>query len=660
MEGRILGGRYELIEKIGGGGMALVYKAKCKLLNRFVAIKLLRPEFTADEEFVKRFRVEAQAAASLSHPNIVSIYDVGKEDDMHYIVMEYVNGITLKDYIVQNGALDWKEAVNVVIQICSAIEHAHKNHIVHRDIKPHNILLTKDGIAKVTDFGIARAVTSSTITVAGSTIGSVHYFSPEQARGGFSDEKSDLYSLGIVLYELVTGRLPFNGESPVAIALKHIQDMPEEPSNIKKDLPKGVNDLIMTAIEKDQKNRYQSASEMLDHLYKVLKNPDMEIIIGDGDTVYDSPTVRIPSIGEKTALLEKDSPKKTGEDKMEKKRDKDKVTTILAITTSIIVIAVIGFILGTVIWPTLSEPDEYVVKDYTGMNYYEAKADLENNEIKVEVNRKNDEDVDKDVVLSQDVAKGTELKQGGYSKVVLTVSDGPVMITIKDLTNIDYREAVTQVESLGLVAKVVDEYSDEVAEGMVTRTEPGEGDEVRRGKTVRIYRSEGPEIKTTTVPDLKGRTKSEAKNLLAEKNLIVGKIYPEDKTNAVDKIIKQNPEPGESIVEGKPVDIYLEENIPAEGPGDSGNNNGNSGNADKVVARQLVLTDADQYGEFINVLVKITRSDTNTEEQLYSEVISKTNFPLTLSIPIPKDGSTEVKVFLNSEPEPYTQFTEQY
>lgn len=251
--------------------MALVYKAKCKLLNRFVAIKLLRPEFTADEEFVKRFRVEAQAAASLSHPNIVSIYDVGKEDDMHYIVMEYVNGITLKDYIVQNGALDWKEAVNVVIQICSAIEHAHKNHIVHRDIKPHNILLTKDGIAKVTDFGIARAVTSSTITVAGSTIGSVHYFSPEQARGGFSDEKSDLYSLGIVLYELVTGRLPFNGESPVAIALKHIQDMPEEPSNIKKDLPKGVNDLIMTAIEKDQKNRYQSASEMLDHLYKVLK-----------------------------------------------------------------------------------------------------------------------------------------------------------------------------------------------------------------------------------------------------------------------------------------------------------------------------------------------------------------------------------------------------
>jgi len=390
MEGRILGGRYELLEKIGGGGMALVYKAKCKLLNRFVAVKLLRPEFTADEEFVKRFRVEAQAAASLSHPNIVSIYDVGKEDDMHYIVMEYVNGITLKDYVVQNGALDWKEAVNIVIQICSAIEHAHKNHIVHRDIKPHNILLTKDGVAKVTDFGIARAVTSSTITVVGSTIGSVHYFSPEQARGGFSDEKSDLYSLGIVLYELVTGKLPFNGESPVAVALKHIQEIAEEPLSIKEDLPQGVNDIIMLAIEKDQKNRYQSATEMLEHLYKVLKKPEMEITLGDGENVYDSPTVRMPSIGENKLLGEKDS-KKTGDDKMKKKKDKDRATVILAIATSLVVIVLIIFLVAKVILPSLAPPDEYIVQDYTNKDFYQVKAELENNDIFVELNRKNDE-----------------------------------------------------------------------------------------------------------------------------------------------------------------------------------------------------------------------------------------------------------------------------
>lgn len=188
MVGQILGNRYELIEKIGGGGMADVYKARCKLLNRFVAIKILKPEFINDEEFLKRFTIEAQAAASLSHPNIVSIYDVGQENDIHYIVMEYVNGQTLKEYLDENGALYWKDAVNIAIQICQAIEHAHKNHVVHRDIKPHNILLTKDGMLKVTDFGIARAVSSSTITMAGSTIGSVHYFSPEQARGGYTDE----------------------------------------------------------------------------------------------------------------------------------------------------------------------------------------------------------------------------------------------------------------------------------------------------------------------------------------------------------------------------------------------------------------------------------------------------------------------------------------
>ena len=200
MIGQILGNRYELIEKVGGGGMAL--STRCKLLNRFVAVKILRPDFTNDEEFIKRFKIEAQAAASLSHPNIVSIYDVGNEEDIHYIVMEYIDGATLKEYIEEKGALDWKEAVNISIQICLAIKHAHENNIVHRDIKPHNILFTKEGMIKVTDFGIARAVTSSTITMVGGTIGSVHYFSPEQARGGFTDEKSDIYSLGIVLYEL--------------------------------------------------------------------------------------------------------------------------------------------------------------------------------------------------------------------------------------------------------------------------------------------------------------------------------------------------------------------------------------------------------------------------------------------------------------------------
>lgn len=644
MEGRILGGRYELLEKIGGGGMALVYKAKCKLLNRFVAVKLLRPEFTADEEFVKRFRVEAQAAASLSHPNIVSIYDVGQEDDLHYIVMEYVNGITLKEYIVQKGVLEWKEAVNIVIQICSAIEHAHKNHIVHRDIKPHNILLTKDGVAKVTDFGIARAVTSSTITVAGSTIGSVHYFSPEQARGGFSDEKSDLYSLGIVLYELVTGKLPFDGESPVAVALKHIQDIPQEPSTIKEDLPQGVNDVIMIAMEKDQKNRYQSATEMLEHLYKVLKKPEVEINLDNGDYVYDSPTVRMPSIGEKKSLEEKEL-EKTGDKKMRKRKRKDKTTTVLAILTSVIVIVLIIFMFGYIIWPALAPPDEYVVKDYTGLNYYEVKAELENNDIAVEEKRKNDEKVTKDIIISQDVPEGRKLVRGGYSKVVLTVSDGPVYIVIDDFTNMDHRDVKTKLSSLGLDPKVVDEYSDDVPVGMVIRTEPGEGEEVRLGKTVRIYKSIGPEIKMTRVPDLIGKTRADALNLLTEKNLALGKTYPEGDAEIVDKIVKQEPKAGETIAEGQSVDIYLEEIELNQ-------------NNEKIVKKTVGLVDPDEYLEFVSVGVIIEKSTTGEEEELYNELRRKTDFPITLSIPVPKNGSTKVKVFLNSEL--VTEFTEEF
>ena len=278
MIGQILGNRYELIEKVGGGGMALVYKARCKLLNRFVAVKILRPDFTNDEEFIKRFKIEAQAAASLSHPNIVSIYDVGNEEDIHYIVMEYIDGATLKEYIEEKGALDWKEAVNISIQICLAIKHAHENNIVHRDIKPHNILFTKEGMIKVTDFGIARAVTSSTITMVGGTIGSVHYFSPEQARGGFTDEKSDIYSLGIVLYELLTGTLPFNGDTPVSVAIKHIQEEPEEPINMNSQIPIGVNDIVKKAIQKDQNSRYQKASDLLDDLYKVLDKPSTQFL----------------------------------------------------------------------------------------------------------------------------------------------------------------------------------------------------------------------------------------------------------------------------------------------------------------------------------------------------------------------------------------------
>ena len=256
LQGKILGNRYEIIEKIGTGGMATVYRAKCHVLKREVAVKILRDEFTTDNEFIKRFNAEAQSAASLTHPNIVSVYDVGHEGNLYYIVMELVKGKTLKEIIVEDGALAWKWAVDLAIQIARGLEKAHRNNIVHRDIKPHNIIITEEGVAKVTDFGIAKAVSNATITAFGATTGSVHYFSPEQAKGGHTDAKSDLYSLGVVMYEMVTGRVPFDADTPVSVALQHIQEEPVEPIVLNSQIPLSLNKIILKAMQKEPSMRY--------------------------------------------------------------------------------------------------------------------------------------------------------------------------------------------------------------------------------------------------------------------------------------------------------------------------------------------------------------------------------------------------------------------
>jgi eukaryotic-like serine/threonine-protein kinase len=277
MEGKKLGGRYEIVSRVGGGGMAVVYKAKDVLLNRYVAIKVLSESLSNDSEFIRRFSREAQAAASLSHPNIVNVYDVGRDHFTHYIVMELVEGPTLKQYIQERGPLPVQEAATIAVQICDGLAHAHENQIVHRDIKPHNILLGPNGRAKVTDFGIARAASSSTITQQGSVMGSVHYFSPEQARGGVIGEKSDLYSLGIVLYEMLTGRIPFDGDSAISIALKHLQETPEDPRKYNSNIPDNVAEIVMRALSKNPEDRFESARDMMKSIqYAVQLTPHME------------------------------------------------------------------------------------------------------------------------------------------------------------------------------------------------------------------------------------------------------------------------------------------------------------------------------------------------------------------------------------------------
>lgn len=634
MKMEVLGNRYELLEKIGGGGMALVYKARCRLLNRFVAVKILREEFIGDEEFVKRFEVEAQSAASLSHPNIVSIYDVGNQDNIYYIVMEYVDGSTLKDYIASKGALPWREAVKIAIQICSAIEHAHSKQIIHRDIKPQNILMTKEGIAKVTDFGIARAATSSTITIAGNTIGSVHYFSPEQARGGYIDEKSDLYSLGIVIYEMITGRMPFDGESPVAVALKHIHEKPIPPKEIKNDIPKALNDVVMKAIRKEQSSRYQTASEMLEDLYRVLKEPEGDF--ADTESSIDlNPTKKMKAINEhETEMLQKeeyDIEDKADSKKANKRKKGDKISILLAVIISFIVIGIFTYIGYSVFITSLSaEARKFVVKNYVGRDFYEIVNDLKNANIEVIEHWVYDEVVPKDYIIKQSVEPGSVFKLDGYNSIEFHISKGPQLVKIPDLTNKECRKAEVELQQLNLKPKVVDEYSDIIPVDHVITTYPNPNEEVKPETEVIIYRSLGPQIKTVQVPDLIGRTYTEAQLILEEHNLKVGTLYPEGRSPGSSKIIKQEPEPGITVNEESAVNLYFEQV--------------------KYVSIPLDLNNPELYGEYIKVVTQITPSDTNETRILSERVIQKGYFPISIDdIPVPENGSVKVRILLDDK-----------
>ncbi|NSW90820.1 MAG: Stk1 family PASTA domain-containing Ser/Thr kinase [Firmicutes bacterium] len=632
MEVSVLGNRYELIEKIGGGGMALVYKARCRLLNRYVAVKILREEFTGDEEFVRRFEVEAQSAASLSHPNIVSIYDVGSENNVYYIVMEYIDGITLKEYIARNGPVEWKEAVKIAIQICSAIEHAHSKQIIHRDIKPQNILMTKDGIAKVTDFGIARAATSSTITMVGSTIGSVHYFSPEQARGGYIDEKSDLYSLGIVLYEMVTGKMPFDGESPVAIALKHIQDKPVQPIELNKKIPVALNNVVMKAMKKEQSGRYQTATEMLEDLYRVLKEPNGDFAEDNGND--NNPTRKIKAINDYELMEEEEEGYRIKQIKQDKKRKEkkkgDKASIMLAVIISLIVIGIFSYIGYIVIITSMSpEAKKFVVKNYVGKNFYEVVDELRNANIDVIENWVYDDTVEKDIIISQSVEPGSEFKMSGYSSIEFKISKGRELVKIPDLSGKSVIEAeVTLQQILKSKPRVVDEYSDIFPAGHVIGTYPAANEKVKPETEVIIYKSLGPKIKQTTVPDLIGKTYSEAQAILSEHNLRVGKLYPEDRSPGNAKIIKQEPAANETVDEETAVDMYFEQV--------------------KYVNIPIKLNNPEIYEEKIKTVVQITTSDTNETRIIYERDVDKSDFPINIEgIPVPENGTTKVRVLLN-------------
>ncbi|WP_313346801.1 Stk1 family PASTA domain-containing Ser/Thr kinase [Sedimentibacter sp.] len=455
MIGRILGNRYEIIEKIGGGGMSYVYKARCKVLNRFVAIKILRDELTSDPDFVNKFKQESLSAASLAHPNIVNIYDTGIEDDIYYIVMEYVKGETLKKYINRKGRLSEQEAVKISRQMAEALKHAHSNNIVHRDIKPHNILITEDGIAKITDFGIARAATSSTINNTSNVIGSVHYFSPEQARGGYVDDKSDIYSLGIVMYEMVTGLVPFDADNHISVAMKQIQEKPVLPTKKVKNLniSKAYEDIIMKCLEKHQSFRYQNIDDLIKSLDAL--NGFSTGNNSEDDEIIDSPTMVIPVItddindnnvinidlidgnsnnafksffGEDTEEEIKNKHKKEDQKTNDAERKRNLKITVAAVLSAL-VIAVVG---GIIAFKAIMYVPEVEVPDLLNMSEEEGKQTIEGLGLVFEVaKREYSNEYEEGRIMEQSVDEGMKLKENYPVEVV--VSRGQKEIIVPNL-----------------------------------------------------------------------------------------------------------------------------------------------------------------------------------------------------------------------------------
>ena len=548
LEGRLLGNRYEIIEQIGNGGMATVYKAKCHVLNRYVAVKILKEEYTTDDEFVKRFNTEAQSAASLTHPNIVSVYDVGSEGDLHYIVMELVKGKTLKEIINEDGALSWKWSVNVAIQIASALETAHKNNIIHRDIKPHNIIITEDGIVKVTDFGIAKAVSNSTITAFGSTMGSVHYFSPEHARGGFTDAKSDLYSLGVVLYEMVTGRLPFNADTAVSVALKHMQESPKEPMEMNPSVPKSVNDIIMKAMQKDISLRYQTATEMLRDLSRAIKNPNGDFVVMERQ-VTDSPTQRLSTIYDKSELEDK---------KMDKKKEKSFFAKhkALCLTIGGIILFIIT-IVATYFIMNAFEKKDVQVPDLVNMEKSQAEAKAKELKLQLVVG---EEAYNKDVlagcVISQNPAYMPDFKIKEGSEITVVISKGKNTVIMPKVVRMSKDDAVTQLEDLDLIVNVVEEYDKKVEAGYVIKQDVDAKKEIDAGETVTITVSKG--IEKVTVPNLVGKTEAEAKKAITDAGLKLKSTYTDnDESKAEGVVLYQDVEADTEVEKNTSISITI-------------------------------------------------------------------------------------------------------
>ncbi len=597
--GIVIGERYEIIEQVGAGGMSYVYKAKDHKLNRYVAVKVLKSEFSENKGFVSKFRVEAQAAAGLAHPNIVNVYDVGEDNGLHYIVMELVEGITLKEYIEKKARLSVKEAISIAIQVSMGIEAAHNNHIIHRDIKPQNIIISREGKVKVTDFGIARAATSNTIT--SNVMGSVHYTSPEQARGGYSDEKSDIYSLGVTMFEMLTGRVPFNGETTVSIAIKHIQDEMPSPRDFVPEIPASVEQIIFKCTQKSPDRRYDNVSQVIADLKESLINPEASFVqmnridedaatkmIQDDEIKEIRRTTRpamsrenLEESGEYVRRSEHYMPEEIDEDDDEEDMDPkmDRIVTILGIVAAAIIGLVVLFGVGkafgvfggskdksdstnpsvatvtTSPTGTVDDSDMVEVPSILGLSVEDATKLLNENGLGFTQNGTIASDVIEEGLIAQQSVEAGE-KVAKNTRILGVVSSGAAAFNLTDVTGRSAEEAKKILEGLELTVVQTEEYSSNVEEGKVISTNPAANTPVGKGDTVTIVVSKGTE--NAKVPSLTGLSEDAAKLALEAVGLALGNVEETySVTVSEGLVISQSYSEGTELKPGTYVDIVV-------------------------------------------------------------------------------------------------------
>ncbi len=562
MIGTVLGNRYELLEKVGIGGMAIVYKAMDRLLNRYVAVKLLRSEFQDNEEFIRRFNIESQAAASLSHANIVPIYDVGQSGEHQYIVMEFIEGKTLKNYIAEKkGNIYWKEAVDISMQICAALEHAHSKHIIHRDIKPQNIMISNDSVIKVTDFGIARAANNGTMTM--EAIGSAHYLSPEQARGGYTDQRSDIYSLGIVMYELFTGKLPFDGETPVAVAMQHVQKDPVKPKNINPDIPQSVENIILKAISKEQRLRYESATQMLADIRKVYADPETPVAVETNEEDDKFGTRIIPPIitidipnEEKVVVRRKTEEEEPVKRKTKKKSNKKNVVTIVAaVLTCFVIACVMGIGVAMVLNQSYNKlPEGTEVPSLLNLTYEQAKKALEDTGFSLAVaDRVYNASYPENTIISQIPMAHDMVIQG--SDIYVVISRGAESFKLRDYTGEDPTVAEAELTAKGIDVRISEDISDSVEKGLIIRQFPSADSTFKAGDPITLFVSSGPN--TFPLGDYSGQEQAAVKAELDEKGITVVVATEFSDTVPEGIVIRHEPGVDAELKKGDSVTIYV-------------------------------------------------------------------------------------------------------